>query len=388
MLLVSEPNIGLDEIAALRDVVDSGWITMGDRVNAFELAFAEHHETPTAVAVSSCTAALHLALEALGVGPGDEVLVPSLTFVATVNAVLYTGATPVFVDIDSLDWPLISISDAAAKCTAKTRAVIVMHYAGYVAGGDSWRDFTKAKGLYLIEDAAHAAGIPLAGKYGDAAAFSFYGNKNMTTAEGGMIVAAGNEVLEKTRRMRGHGMTSSTFQRFAGRSVGYDVTMLGYNYRMDELRAAIGLVQIKKLSEWNNKRRHLTGLYMHALRERCPDVGLPFNNWKVAANQASSHHIMPIVLPEWADRNRIIEFLRDAGIQTSNHYPPVHQLSYHRSLYPNVYLPRTEDFARRQLTLPLHPKMEEGHVEQIATALGTALQQAIGSSAFAEGYAA
>src|SRR5713226_751731 len=163
MLLVSEPVLGLDEKAALAAVIESGWVTMGDRVREFEQAFARLHEAEDSIAVSSCTAALHLILHALGIGPGDEVLVPSLTFVATANSVLYVGATPVFVDIESLDVPLMSLADAAAKCSKKTKAVIVMHYAGYLVDGDAWRDFTKSRCLLLIEDAAHAAGLDRAG---------------------------------------------------------------------------------------------------------------------------------------------------------------------------------------------------------------------------------
>jgi dTDP-4-amino-4,6-dideoxygalactose transaminase len=373
MLLVAEPILGPEEKAALSDVVDCGWITMGDRVRAFERAFAEKHGAADAVAVSSCTAALHLILQTLGIGPGDEVLVPSLTFVATVSCVLYAGATPVFVDVESLDWPLISRADAAAKCTAKTKAVIVMHYAGYLADRDAWRDFASSRCLLLIEDAAHAAGAEQAGTFGHAAAFSFYGNKNMTTAEGGVVTARDEDVLEKIRQMRNHGMTSSTFQRFSNQTVAYDVTMLGYNYRMDELRAAVGLAQLKKLNAWNDKRRTLTQLYMQWLKERCPSVGLLFVNWQAPSEQISSHHIMPIVLPEDADRQSVIDGLRDAGIQTSNHYPPVHQLSFYRSHFPSVRLPRTEEFARRELTLPLHPRMEEWQVESVASALANVL---------------
>src|SRR5438552_14155681 len=147
MLLVSEPMLGSAEKAALSEVIEGGWITMGERVRALETAFAERHGVEDAVAVSSCTAALHLILHALGLGPGDEVLVPSLTFVATANSVLYVGAQPMFVDIDSLDWPLMSCLDAAAKCTARTKAVIIMHYAGYVAARDTWADFAARRGL-------------------------------------------------------------------------------------------------------------------------------------------------------------------------------------------------------------------------------------------------
>ena len=375
MILVSEPILGPEEKAALCDVIDSGWITMGDRVSALEQAFAEKHKTSDAVAVSSCTAGLHLILHALGVGPGDEVLVPSLTFVATINCVLYVGATPVFVDIDSLDRPLISLTDAAAKCTAKTKAVIVMHYAGYVAGREAWRDFAKEHALLLIEDAAHAAGADQAGTFGDAAAFSFYGNKNMTTAEGGMVTARDAALIAKIRQMRGHGMTSGTFQRYAGRTVGYDVTMLGFNYRMDELRAAVGFVQLEKLAQWNDRRRALTHRYMRLLSEHCPEVSVPFAKGLASKVQSSSHHILPVLLPESSGRHDVINGLRDAGIQTSNHYPPAHKLSFYRNCFPSVSLPRTEEFACRQLTLPLHPGLEDSQVDRVVTTLARVLRQ-------------
>jgi dTDP-4-amino-4,6-dideoxygalactose transaminase len=368
MLLVSEPIVGNDEKAALAEVVDCGWITMGDRVRAFEVAFADEHDAPDAVAVSSCTAALHLLLMGLGIGPGDEVLVPSLTFVATANCVLYTGATPIFVDIESLDSPLMSLEDAARKCTAKTKAVILMHYAGYLPDRSAWRDFADARGLLLLEDAAHAAGVAGAGAFGAGAAFSFYGNKNMTTAEGGIVIAKDQEVLDRIRQMRGHGMTSGTLQRLTSRTPTYDVTMLGYNYRMDELRAAVGLAQLKKLKTWNEKRGALTRVYRRALQAQCPEVRVP-----LAARDKSSHHIMPIVLPREADRQSVMDRLRQHEIQTTIHYPPAHQLSFYRGLYPSVQLEETEEFARRELTLPLHPRMEEWQVEAVCCALTKSL---------------
>jgi dTDP-4-amino-4,6-dideoxygalactose transaminase len=368
MLLVSEPIVGNDEKTALSEVVDCGWITMGDRVRAFELAFAEEHDVPDAVAVSSCTAALHLLLEGLGIGPGDEILVPSLTFVATANCVLYAGATPVFVDIESPDDPLMSLHDAALKCTTKTKAVMLMHYAGYLADRAAWREFADARGLLLLEDAAHAAGVVGAGGFGDGAAFSFYGNKNMTTAEGGIVIAKDQEVLDRIRQMRAHGMTSGTLQRLKCQATTYDVTMLGYNYRMDELRAAVGLAQIKKLRTWNEKRKALTYTYRQALAAYCPEVCIPLAAW-----DKSSHHIMPIVLPPDADRQSVMARLRGHEIQTTIHYPPVHQLSFYRNLYPSVQLEETEEFARRELTLPLHPRMEEWQVEAVSYALAKSL---------------
>ena len=370
MLRVAEANLGEDEKSALAEVVDSGWITMGDQVRAFERAFAEEHGAADAAAVSSCTAGLHLAMQALEIGPGDEVLVPSLTFVATVNSVLYAGADPVFVDIESLDEPHICCADAAGKCTARTKAVFVMHYGGYLVDGDLWRHFARTRGLHLIEDAAHAAGLDRPAGFGDAAVFSFFGNKNMTTGEGGMVIARNQDVLDKVKQMRSHGMTSLTLQRLYGRALTYDVTMLGYNYRMDELRAAIGLVQLRKLKNWNEKRRKLTGSYRRLLGTYCPDVSVPFS-----MPRASSYHILPVVLPEGADRQRVADRMRDAGIQTSVHYPPIHRFSWYQNRYPSPLLPKTEKFCQRELTLPLHPKLEERDVDTVVCVLAEALSR-------------
>lgn len=368
MLLVSEPILGAEEKAALAAVIDSGWVTMGDRVREFELAFARLHEAEDSIAVSSCTSALHLILHALGIGPGDEVLVPSLTFVATANSVLYVGAQPVFVDVASPEVPLMSLDEAEAKCTARTKAVIIVHFGGYLANHDAWQSFARRKGLLLIEDAAHAPGLPVAGTFGEAAAFSFYGNKNITTAEGGAIIARSRPLREAIRRARCHGMTSGTRQRLASRSPDYDVTMLGFNYRMDELRAALGLVQLKRLPEWNDIRRRLSLRYRQLIAEHCPSVMVPFtNSWP------SAHHLMPVVLPTAIGRQAVIDRLRKRGIQTTVHYPPVHRLTYYNDLYPESYLPRTEEFARRELTLPLHPRMIPGSVEFVVRSLAAAL---------------
>ncbi|GJD76407.1 DegT/DnrJ/EryC1/StrS family aminotransferase [Methylobacterium goesingense] len=367
-LLVAEPCLGLGEMTALAEVIDGGWITMGERVRAFERAFAEMHGTEDAVAVSSCTAGLHLIMHALGLGPGDEVLVPSLTFVATANCVRYVGATPVFVDIASTELPLMSVADAAAKCTPRTRAVILVHFAGYLIDPEPWRAFAAERGLVLVEDAAHAAGLPGVGTLGAAAAFSFYGNKNMTTAEGGMVVARDPALREAVRQARGHGLTTGTFQRLNSRTPTYDVTMLGFNYRMDELRAAMGLVQLSHLSEWNETRRALTRRYRSLLRAECPEVSLPFEDAR-----PSVHHIMPVLLPANADRQAVIDALAERGVQTTIHYPPVHRLSFYRAQDSAPDLPTTEAFADRELTLPLHPRMNQHDVRRVVTALREAL---------------
>jgi dTDP-4-amino-4,6-dideoxygalactose transaminase len=373
MLLVGEPRLGEDEKTALAQVIDANWITMGDRVRRFEQAFAEDHGVNAAAAVSSCTAGLHLALAALGIGPGDEVLVPSMSFVATANCALYVGAKPVFVDIEGLNRPLISLEDAARKCTDRTKAVIVMHYGGHLVDRDAWAAFAQSRGLFLVEDAAHAAGVSGAGTMGDVAVFSFYGNKNMTTAEGGMMFARESAVLDRIRQMRALGMSSGTHERLQARSPLYDVTMLGWNYRMDEFRAAVGLVQLRSLRQWNEQRGELVQTYHVMLDERCPSVAVAFANTSGNIQGQSAHHLLPAILPAGADRREIMARMRDDGVQTTFHYPPIHLLSFYRDHFACGRLPHTEEFASRELTLPLHPKMTAVDVERVADALARAL---------------
>lgn len=375
MLLVAEPVLGAEERAAAVAVLESGWITLGERVREFERAFAKYHGANDAVAVDSCTAGLHLALKALGIGPGDEVLVPSMTFVATANAVLYAGAEPVFVEIEALHRPLMSLEDAAAKITPRTRAIMLMHYAGHMADPAPWRTLANRHGLLLIEDAAHAVGVTGVGSYGDAAAFSFYGNKNMTTGEGGMVMMRNPDALDRARQMRGHGMTRSALQRLEARTPHYDVDMLGFNYRMDEIRGAIGLVQLGRLDEMNGRRAALVAMYeeqLAPLEQRLQGFCVP----RPRSGQ-SAHHILPIVLPKGAERDRIAAEMHDAGVQTTIHYPPVHTLSYYRQRSPRTSLPLSEEFHRRELTLPLHPKMDETDVTRVVGALENALEQAL-----------
>lgn len=366
-IALASPVLGEDEKRALSRTIDSGWLTMGDNVAAFEHAFAELHGVERAVAVSSCTAALHLCLMALDIGPGDEVLVPSLTFVATVNAVLYVGATPVFVDIARDDLPHLCLSDARAKRTEKTKAAIIMHYGGYLMDLPEWRNFCNSHELLLIEDAAHAPAVGDVGRCCDASLFSFLSNKNMSTAEGGMVLARDPSVLKRVRRLRSHGMTTNTLDRHRGHAHTYDVTEPGYNYRMDELRAAMGLVQLDRLQGWNRRRRELSNLYRQRVAEQFPDINIPFDSdWKTAA------HLMPVLLPKGVDRQSVMESLRQNDVQSSMHYPPVHQFSYYRGRFPSVPLPNTDSFCSRELTLPLHPSLTESDVERVVATLKAA----------------
>jgi dTDP-4-amino-4,6-dideoxygalactose transaminase len=368
MISLSEPILGEVEKRALCEVIDSGWLTMGDRVAAFESAFAEMHGVKEAVAVNSCTAALHLALEALNIGPGDEVLVPSLTFVATANAILYVGATPVFVDIQEIDKPHISLEDAKTKRTPRTKAALVVHYGGYLVDWAAWRLFANKNGLVIIEDAAHAPAVGPVGRWSDAAAFSFFSNKNMSTAEGGMVLAGNASLVQRMRYMRAHGMTTDTLTRHRGHAYSYDVGMLGYNYRMDELRAAIGLAQLARLPHWNRRRCELSGCYRQRLAACIPEVVVPFDE-----KHETAAHLMPVLLPPGVDRQKVMANLRDEGIQSSIHYPPIHRFSYYLEKFPGVSLPKTEDFCARELTLPLHPLLTEDNVKHISDSLRKAV---------------
>ena len=349
-------RLGPDEREAVNRVLESGWISMGPETEQFEAEFAQYLGAKHAVAVSSGTAALHLALMALGICAGDEVIVPSLTFVATANSVLYVGANPVFADITSHDDWNISPDEIEEKITDKTRAVIVMHYGGFPCRMDRIRAMADEHGLKLVEDAAHAPGASFQGKklgtWGDAGCFSFFSNKNMTTGEGGMVVTESDEVAASLRNLRCHGMTSVSWDRHRGHNFSYDVTATGYNYRMDEIRAALGRAQLAKLDESNRKRREIT----RQLRENCEDmnlISLPFLSHNL---NESACHIFPILLQSADLRIPFMEFMKESGIQTSIHYPPVHKFSaFKRWSWSAVTL--TEDIAGREVTLPLFPTM-------------------------------
>lgn len=363
---LSAPKLGHEEEEALVEAIRSGWIAMGEKVSLFERRFADLCQTPLAVAVNSGAAALHLLLEAFGVGPNDEVLVPSLSFVATANAPLYTGATPVFVDIDHISRPHMSLDEAARKVTSKTKAVIVMHYGGYVAPMNEWRRFANERSLILIEDAAHAPGGLDVGRFSDGAAFSFYSNKNMTTAEGGMIVSPHEKIGEVLKLLRNQGMTTSTLERDRGLAFSYDVTQLGYNYRLDELRASLGLVQLDRLLDQNRRRQELALLYREKLEGG--EVLLPFDPaWPTTA------HLTPILLPKGTDRREVMVHLRQCGIQSSVHYPPSHTFAHFQERYPGLSLPLTEQFASRELSLPIHPALSNDDVTYVAKSLTEAL---------------
>lgn len=369
---LSDIDLGPEEQAAVAAVLDSKWLTMGGLTQRFEQAFAAHLGVGHAIAVSSATAALHLACAALGLGPGDEVIVPSLTFVATANAVRYTGATPVFADITGDDDLGLSPAAVEAALTPRTRAIMVMHYGGYVCDMDAIGAIARRYGLAVIEDAAHAPGSERggckAGTFGDVGCFSFFGNKNLVTGEGGMITTDRDDLAERLRLLRSHGMTTLTWDRHQGHAHSYDVVALGYNYRLDEIRAALGLAQLAKLERNNARRRQVTVLYRERLA-RLPGLTLPYRDHP----GTSAAHLFPILLPAGADRGCFIEAMKAQGVQTSIHYPPIHQFSCYRAQGATVHLPVTESVAAREVTLPLYPQLTAADVDLVVAAVRDAL---------------
>jgi len=372
---LSDIDLGKEEEQEVLRVLRSRWLSAGPVTERFEKAFTEYLGGGYAIAVSNGTAALHLALASLGIEEGDEVILPSLTFVATANAVLYVGARPVFADNVSTENLNISPEEIEKKITKKTKAIIVMHYGGYPCNMKAIMGIAKRHGLYVIEDAAHAPGAEYHGKkcglIGDVGCFSFFSNKNLVTGEGGMMVTRNRTLAERIQRMRSHGMEALSWDKYRGRLSSYDIGGLGYNYRTTDIQSALGLVQLKKLDRNNRKRKRLVELYMNGLQE-IEEVAIPFSKLK----GHPSYHLFPILVAHHIDRNKVMERLRRFGIQTSVHYPPVHLFSFYRTRFGfrRGMLPQTEGVSRREVTLPLHPRMAEGDVKWIAEKVREALK--------------
>lgn len=367
---LSDIKFGIEEKMAVQSVLDSGWLTMGAVTQQFEEEFKAYTGAKHALAVSNATVALHMACDALGIGPGDEVIVPSLTFVATANCVRYTGATPVFADINGENDLTISLASIQEKVTPRTRAIIVMHYGGYTCDMTGIIEWARSQHLPVIEDAAHAVGSSLDRKHlgtlGVAGCFSFFSNKNLSTGEGGMIVTNDDALAEKFKLLRSHGMTSLTWDRHQGHAWSYDVVELGYNYRIDEIRSALGREQLKKLDGFNARRAEISDRYRQLLSDMVPEITVPFNNHP----GISAHHIFPVILPQGSDRLKFMEKMKEQGIQTSIHYPPIHQFtSFKKDGKVLSQLSVTEDIATREVTLPLYPLMTDQQVELVALAV-------------------
>jgi perosamine synthetase len=367
------PSIDAEEIEAVVETLRSGWLTMGPKTRAFESAFASAVEAPHAVAVSSATAGLHLGLDALGIGPGDEVLVPTLTFASTAATVIHTGARPVLVDCEA-DTLNLSVSDAARKWTPRTKAIVPVHYGGHPCDMDAVLALAREHDGAVMEDAAHA--LParyrgrLIGSLGDLTVFSFYATKNLTTGEGGMVTTRDPALAERVTSRRLHGMNRDAWKRYSKEGTWrYDVGYPGFKYNMTDLNAALGLVQLQRLPALQAERRRIVAQYRAALGD-VNAIELP----SCRPDVEHAWHLFPVrVRPEQLriGRNEVIQELTAAGIGTSVHFIPLHEHSYYR----DVLGVRAEDLPcatvewQRIISLPLFPGLTTNEVDRVCDTL-------------------
>jgi dTDP-4-amino-4,6-dideoxygalactose transaminase len=357
------------DVEAVLDCLRSGWLTMGPRTKVFEQTLAARIGTPHALAVSSGTAALHLAYRAAGLGPGDEMIVPAFTFVASASATRFVGAKPVLCDILGPHDVNLDVHDVERRITPRTRAVVAVHFFGYPADVLTLRELCDAHGLILIEDCAEAIMAhvaesgPQAGTVGDLGAFSFFSKNQLCVGEGGMVSTADDELAERVRLLRSHALTSGTWDRHRGHDPAYDIVDIGFNYRIDEPRAALGLSRLERLDEDIAARRAVVRAY----RERfvdIPGIQVPFDERAV---ELSTHFAFPVLLEDRQARDRFREELKAGGVQTT-WYPALHTFSEYRDAAPSAGLPRALEVSDRHCALPLSATMDEDDVETVVDA--------------------
>jgi len=367
------PDIGEEEIQAVVETLRSGWITIGPRTQEFEQAFARTIGAPHAVAVSSCTAALHLALDALGLQAGDEVITSPMTFTATGATIVHTGARPVLADCtpDTLN---LDPTDVARRVTGRTRAIVPVHYAGHPAAMDEILEIARRHQIKVVEDAAHALPASYRGRrvgtLGDVTAFSFYATKNMTTGEGGMLTTSDAALAERLRTRRLHGMSRDAWRRYSNEGAWrYDVSYPGFKYNMTDIAAAMGMVQLRRLPALHRRRQQLAALYTQLLAD-VPQLMVPVSRPEVE----HAWHLYVIRLrPERLriHRDALIELLKAEGIATQVHFIPLHLHSY----YGGAFGFRPEDFpvasaaAETILSLPIFTLMSDDDVHYVADTL-------------------
>ncbi|WP_346712890.1 DegT/DnrJ/EryC1/StrS family aminotransferase [Mediterranea massiliensis] len=369
-------NLNFDEreAKAAYDTIKSGWISTGPKCEQLEQMFVDMFKVNYAVSVTNCTDALHLCCLVCGIGAGDEVLCPSLTFAASANCIRYVGATPVFCDIVGPEHINIDPVDIERKITSKTKAIVVVHMAGFPAKMDEIMAIARKYNLKVIEDACHGPLSEYKGKklgtIGDCAAFSFFSNKNISTGEGGMFISNNKELADKARLLRSHGMTTMSYQRASGHATAYDIVELGYNYRLDDIRASIAIEQLKKLSEDLNKRLRVRERYVEGLSS-IKDVIVPFKD----NTEFVSNYIMPVVLLNSTreKRDRVRDAMHAAGIQTSVHYPSIHRFSTYKNL--KTVLPKTEYVSDNEITLPMYAALTNEQIDYIIETLKGALNE-------------
>jgi len=368
-IAIAEPMTGDEEWQAVKEPIMSGWLTQGPKVSEFENNFADRHHVKHALAVSSCTTGLHLALAGLGIEAGDEVIVPAFTWIATANVVLYCGATPILVDVDrknfNIDPDLI-----ASKITKRTKAIIVVHLFGFCADMDAILEVIPAH-VKIIEDAACAAGASYKGKsagsLGDVGVFSFHPRKSITTGEGGMITTNDDALAEQMNQMRNHGAALSEEQRHYGNKPYLlpDFNLLGFNYRMTDLQGAIGIVQLKKLDVFISERQKWADFYYSELQSlkwlKLPSIA----DYQVHAWQSFVTYVNPKEAP--MSRNNLMEYLQEKGISTRPGTHAIHLLNYYAKKYdfePDLF-PSARDCDANSMAIPLHNNMTEADYKYV-----------------------
>jgi dTDP-4-amino-4,6-dideoxygalactose transaminase len=359
-----------EDIAAVADVYRSGWLSMGPQTEALERDFAAFTGARHALAVANGTAGLHLICAGAELGLGDEVIVPSMTFVATVNAIAYTQATPVFADICGMTEPWLDPAAADAVISERTKAIMTMGYGGHPGRIAELAALARERGLVLLEDAAHDVGSWLGdshlGTVGLAGAFSFFSNKNLAVGEGGMVVTNDDEVAARMRLLRSHGMTTLTWDRHRGHASAYDVVELGFNYRIDEPRAALARRRLARLDDENARRAELDARY----RERLAGVDGLTPALVPVPGARLAYHLFAVVLDEGIDRDGFRAALAARGVQTSVHYPPAH----HFSIYAGAgELPLSDRYGARAVTLPMFATMTLEQQDEVIDGVRAAL---------------
>jgi dTDP-4-amino-4,6-dideoxygalactose transaminase len=367
------PDLGPAEFDEVRATLESGWLSTGPRVQRFEREFAAYVGAPFALALNSCTAGLHLALLASDVGPGHEVITTPLTFCATANVVVHTGAQPVFADVDPRTWNLDPRA-AAAAITSATRAIVPVHYAGRPADMRAFDALARPRGIVLIEDAAHCVeGVDAGrkvGAIGDFTCFSFYATKNLTTGEGGMVTTANEQAAKFMRMASLHGMDRDAWQRYAPGGVShYDVKIAGYKYNMMDLQAAIGLQQLARLQAMHARRLELAARYDVGL------AGLPLQfSARPDADMVHAHHLYPVLVDEQAagiSRDELASRLRTRGISTSVHFRAVHLHSFYQERFGlrRGMFPVAEAISDRTLSLPFSSSLSTLDADRVIEAV-------------------
>ena len=372
MIPYGKQSIDADDIEAVIEVLRSDWLTTGPKVPEFESAIAKYVSTKFAVAVCNGTAALHAAMFALGIGPGDEVILPPMTFASTANCIVFQGGTPVFSDIDP-DTLLIDPALIEGKITSRTKAIIAVDYAGQPCDYDSLRRLAEKHGIYLVSDACHSLGAiykdQMVGSLADMTAFSFHPVKHITTGEGGMIVTDSEKFHKKIRLFRNHGITTDYRQREEQRSWHYEMVALGYNYRITDLQCALGMSQLKKLPKWIARRQSIAKRYSKALQ----DINeiIPQKRLKDISHAYHLYSIQLVLEKLSSTRSEIFLKLRNEGLGVNVHYIPVHLHPFYRQHFgfKKGLCPVSEAVYKRLITLPLFPAMTDDEVETVITSV-------------------